>query len=75
MTKFTPEYIAKCRKAMGGVWWFPEARTALDEIEKLRFMIARLIVVGNWLGDPDGGVALGALDTWKALANEWQEMK
>lgn len=38
--KFTPEYIAKSRKANGGPWVFSEPREALDEIERLQSQLA-----------------------------------
>lgn len=40
LIKFTPEYIASCRKAKGGPWVFLEAREALDEIERLQSQLA-----------------------------------
>ena len=38
-------------------------------------LIERLIEVGNWLRHPDGGVALGALDSWISLEAGYRASK
>ena len=40
--KFTPDFIAKCRKSKQYIWVFPEAKAALDEIEQLQKEVEKL---------------------------------
>lgn len=75
MTKFTPAYIAQCREAKGGVWRFPQAKTALDEIEMSHDMIDRLIGAGEVIYCGRWMCRLTSeepLKKWNKLVAEWQ---
>ena len=85
-TIFTKERIANCRKAKGGVWVFPSAKAALDEIECLQIkifdslsraefdeaIIRQLISIGNEMSDEfDGDVYL----EWKRVVSMWSDFE
>jgi hypothetical protein len=84
--EFTPEYIAKSRKANGGVWVFPETKEALDEIERLQAqltsrdaMIVNMLEIGNRIvkiAEPEHRAwEKEQLERWGALVAEWKERK
>ena len=84
--KFTPEYIARSRKANGGPWVFSETREALDEIERLQSqlaerdaMIVNMVEIGNRIvkiAEPEHRTwEKEQLERWGKLVAEWKETK